>query len=192
MTRARHDETRFAPRSLGRRRPRLQQLGQHGWQVVLQLEQLGAFNQLGGGLGRSHGRSIVVATRIAPHSRPGLHDHHRFLIAQQILVIWHFLAGDVRRDQARDSMRRGALTEHRSREQRVEARLPQHRLGPACGHARERPRVLEEMDDALVIEMAGEKPREPLDFPGVREPAPAPLGRRPVGRVGQGTDHVVL
>src|SRR5712664_863272 len=48
------------------------------------------------------------------------------------------------------------------------------------------------MDDPLVIEMPGEKPREPLDLPGVREPATAPLGRRPVGRVGQGTDHLVL
>src|SRR2546425_6310408 len=51
--------------------------------------------------------------------------------------------------------RRLAAAQHRSREQRVEAGAAQHRLRGPASDRRQRPGVLEEVDDALVVEVPG-------------------------------------
>ncbi len=77
-------------------------------------------------------------------------------------------------------------------EERVEGGRLEDGLGRAACHAGEGARVLEEVDDPLVIEMARQKPRVPLHAGGIGElPAP-PLQRGAIWGIGERANHVVL
>src|SRR6266571_3982522 len=69
-----------------------------------------------------------------------------------------------------------AAGRRRGGKQGVEARAPEDRFGTPARHARQRARVLEEVDEALVVEVARQEPPIALHPLGVGEPAVPPLG----------------
>jgi len=172
--------------------PRLEQHGEHCGQIERELQQQRSLDLL---------RRVPLpapcsrgTVRVSPLPRPRLDHHHRLLVAEQVGEIRNGRVGlgDVLDRKPRDGPRRLPAAEHRGGKQGVEARAPEDRFGTPARHARQRARVLEEVDEALVVEVARQEPPIALHPLGVGEPAGPPLGRGAVRRVRERSDHVVL
>jgi hypothetical protein len=74
----------------------------------------------------------------------------------------------------------------------IEHWAPQHLLGPGTGDPGKGPRVLEEVDHPLVVEVAGQEASEALEPLGVGQVPPPPCGRGPERGVAEYPGHLLL